>query len=75
MRLIKCLLCGFVDYSGKRTQSFDVFSSDQELEVGTATDGPEIDQSQCTKSVSHIITVIICPKTCQAEKSIFEWLY
>ena len=75
MRLIKCLLCGFVDYSRKRTKSFDVFSSDQELDVSTATDRPEIDQSQCTKSVSHIITIIICRKICQAEKSIFEWLY
>ena len=43
-RLIRCLLHGFVDYSGKRTKSFDVLTRDQELEVRTATYGPEIDQ-------------------------------
>ena len=36
------LLYGFVDYSGKRTKPFDVLISDQELEVRTATYGPEI---------------------------------
>ena len=46
-----------VDYSGKRTKSFDVLTSDQELEVRTATYGSEIDQSQRAKSVSHIIIV------------------
>ena len=45
MRLIKCLLYGFVDYSGKGTKSFDVLMSGQELEVHTATCRHEIDQS------------------------------
>ena len=45
-RLIRCLLYGFVDYS-----SF-------ELEVGTATYGSGIDQSQHVKSVSHIMISI-----------------
>ena len=58
MRLIKYLLYGFVDYFSKRTKSFDVWTSDQELEVRTATNGLEIDQAQHTKSVSHIY--IIC---------------
>ena len=44
---------------GKEQNSFDVFTSDQELEVCTATYGPEIDQSQCMKSVSHIINIYI----------------
>ena len=57
-RLVRCLLYDFVDYSGKRTKSFDVLRSDQELEVRTATYGPEIDQSQRTKSASHIINLI-----------------
>ena len=34
-------------------KSFDILRSDQELEVRTATYGPEIDQSQHMKSVSH----------------------
>ena len=55
MRLIRCLLYGFVGSYGKRTKSFDVFTSDLELEVRTATYGVEIDQSQRAKSVSHII--------------------
>ena len=54
-RLIRCLLYGFVDYFGKRTKSFNVLTSDQELEVRTASYGPEIDQSEHAKSVSHII--------------------
>ena len=55
MRLIRCLLYGFVDYnSGKRMKSFDVLTGDQELEVRMATYGPEINQSQHAKSVSHI---------------------
>ena len=33
--------------------SFAVLTSDQELEVRTATYGPEIDQSLHAKSVSH----------------------
>ena len=36
-RLIRCLLCGFVVYSGKGTKSFDVLTGDQEPEVRTAT--------------------------------------
>ena len=54
-RLIRCLLYGLVDYSGKGTKSFDVLTGDQELEVCTATYAPEIDQSQHTKPVSHMI--------------------
>ena len=53
MRLIRCLLNCFVDYSGKGTESFDVSVGDQE--VLTATYGPEVDQSQHAKSVSPII--------------------
>ena len=34
---------------------FDILTGDQELEVCMATYGPEIDQSQQAKSVSHII--------------------
>ena len=41
-----------------KEQNFDVLTSDRELEVHTATFGLEIDQSQCTKSVSHIIMII-----------------
>ena len=37
---------------------FDVLTDDQELEVRTATYGPEIDQSQHRKSVSHIHIII-----------------
>ena len=40
----------------KGTKSYDVLNGDQELEVRRATYGPEIDQSQHAKSVSHIIT-------------------
>ena len=58
MRLVACLLCIFVDYFVKRTKSFEVLTSDQELEARTATYGPGIDQSQCAKSVSHIIKVL-----------------
>ena len=43
---------------GIETKSFDVLTSDQELEVRTATYGPEIDQSQHVKSVSHIIKTV-----------------
>ena len=49
------IIYSFVDYSGKRMKSFDVLTSDKELEVRTATFRPEIDQSQYAKSVSHII--------------------
>ena len=55
---IRCLLFGFVDYSGKRMKSFDVLTSKQELEVLMATYGLEIDQSQHTKSGSHIIRFV-----------------
>ena len=58
-RLIRCLLYGFTDYSGKRTKSFYVVTCDQEPEVRTATYGPEIDQSQHAKSVSHTIKASI----------------
>ena len=54
-KLTRCLLYGFVHYSRKRTKYFDVLTGDQELEVRTATYGPEITQSQHAKSVSHII--------------------
>ena len=40
-----------LDYYGKGTKSFDILTGDQELEVRTATNGPEIDQSQRAKSV------------------------
>ena len=49
MRLIRCLLDGFVDYSG----------FEKVLEVRTATYGPGIEQSQHAQSVSHIIKYII----------------
>ena len=49
MRLIRCLLYGFVDYSG--------FEKVMRAEVRTATYEPEIDQSQHAKSVSHIINI------------------
>ena len=55
MRLIKCLLHSFVDYSGKGTKSFGVLTGEQELEVRTPTYGPEIGQSHHAKSVSYII--------------------
>ena len=58
-RLIRCLLYGFVDYSEKRTKLFDILTSDQGLKVRTATYGPEIDQSQHAKSISHIIKPVI----------------
>ena len=45
-----------LNYYGKRTKSFDILTGDQELEVRTATYGPEIDQSQRAKSVR-------CPRT------------
>ena len=35
-RLVRCLLYGFVDYSGKGTKSSDILAGDQELEVRTA---------------------------------------
>ena len=53
--LIRCLLYGFVDYSGKGTKSFDVLTGDRELKVRTATYQPGIGQSQHAKFVSHII--------------------
>ena len=40
-------------------KSFDILTSDQELKVRTATYGPEIDQSQHAKSVSHILISVI----------------
>ena len=39
-------------------KSFDVLTSKQELEVLMATYGLEIDQSQHTKSGSHIIRFV-----------------
>ena len=39
-------------------KSFVVLTGDQELEVHTATCGPETDQSQHAKSVSYIINII-----------------
>ena len=64
-RLRRCLLYGFVYYSGKGTKSFDVLTGDQELEVCTVTYGPEIDQSQHAKSVSHVINHYICTCYCK----------
>ena len=43
----------------ERSKTFDVLTSDQELEVRTATYGPEIDQSQHAKAISHIITKLV----------------
>ena len=40
---------------GKERNHFDVLTGDQELEVRTATYGPEVDQSKHAKSVSHIV--------------------
>ena len=57
-RLTRCLLYGFVDYYRKGTKSFDVLAGNQELEVRTATNRPEIEQSRHAKSVSHIINCI-----------------
>ena len=45
---------------GKNKISFDVLTSDQGLEVSTATYGPEIDQPQHMKSASHIIRYNTC---------------
>ena len=38
---------------------FQFWKGDQELEVRAATYGPDIDQSQHAKSVSHIIMYVI----------------
>ena len=55
MRLIRCLLYGFVDdISGNGTKWSDVLTGDQELEIRTATYGPGIDQSLHATSISHI---------------------
>ena len=43
----------------ERSKTFDVLTSDQELEVRTVTYGPEIDQSQHAKAISHIITKLV----------------
>ena len=40
---------------GRKSRSFDILTSEQQLEVLTTTNGPEIDQSQHVKSVGHII--------------------
>ena len=56
MRLIRCILYGFVEYSGKETKSLNVLTGDQELEDHMATYGPEIDESQHVKLASNIIT-------------------
>ena len=53
-----CRIYISLDYSGKGTKSFDVLTGDQELEVRTATYGPEIDQSQRAKSVSRPCTKV-----------------
>ena len=71
-RLIRSLLHGFVDNSGKRTKPFEVLVGDQELLVRTATYGPEIDQSQHVKSVSHKITDL-CRKRNASEGSYFTF--
>ena len=52
-RLIRCLLCGFIDYSEKGTTSFD------DLRSVRLPLWPETDQSQHAKSVSHIIMRLI----------------
>ena len=53
-RLIRCLLYGFVDYSGKGTKPSDVLIGSQRSIRLLAE--PEIDQSQLAKSVSLIIS-------------------
>ena len=56
-------------------ESIDILTGD--LQVRTATYGPEIDQSGYAKSVSHIITVSIsvvtvcCPYHIQLPPSLF----
>ena len=59
MRQIRCLLYDFVNCPGKGTKTFEVLAGDRELEVRTATYGPEIDQSQHARSVSHITITIM----------------
>ena len=55
MRLIRCLLYGFVNYYRKGTKLFDILTDDKELEVRKVAYGLEIDQSQHPKSVSRIM--------------------
>ena len=55
MRLIKCMLCSFVDYSRNGMKSFDVLTGDQELKDHMAIYGPEIEHSKHRKSVSQKI--------------------
>ena len=67
MRLIRCLLYGFVDY-------FSFEKVDRELGVRTATYGPGIDQSQHAKSVSH--NKIIFINTCIGNSQtciLYQW--
>ena len=54
-RLIRCLLYGFVDYFQEKNEIIRVLTSDQELEVRTASYEPEINQTQRAKLVSHMI--------------------
>ena len=61
MRLIRCLLyMSLLIILGKEMQSFGSLTSDQELEICMATYRPEIDQSQCVKSVNHIVQGTLC---------------
>ena len=77
--LVRCLLYGFVDFSGKGTNSFDVLT---ELEVRTAAYRPGIEQSQHAKSVSHIIQLSPEPLVTDTEGGncfsicqISEWIW
>ena len=45
----------FVNCFRNATKSFDILMGDQQLEIHIASYGPEIDQLQHVKSVSHII--------------------
>ena len=50
-RLIRWLLYGFVDQSGKGTKSFDVLTGDQEQDVSMDSSGPAMDQSNNPKAL------------------------
>ena len=51
---------------------FQFWKGDRELEVRTATYGPEIDQSQRAKPVSHIIIIIIVILL-KLQRTSYEW--
>ena len=57
---VNCEMHSWQDFRVRKgTKSFHVLTGDQELEVRTATCGPEIDQLQHAKPVSHMITKLI----------------